>query len=181
MMHDTPEELAQPYGVKAWWKGECEAIPGLTMPNMVVVERDYPNTYKRFTSLGPLLEKLGNGGKGIKWDTKEEVEFLGKLNRIHHEEGAHQGRPKIESAIDACEVILSLAPETNGHVAVKAWDALSKITGRDHTHLAKPKEEEKSASTILWRNREKLFLHLPGRALKTNTSPTTRATPTCMN
>lgn len=143
MMHDTPEELAQPYGVKAWWKGECEAIPGLTMPNMVVVERDYPNTYKRFTSLGPLLEKLGNGGKGIKWDTKEEVEFLGKLNRIHHEEGAHQGRPKIESAIDACEVILSLAPETNGHVAVKAWDALSKITGRDHTHLAKPKEEEK--------------------------------------
>ena len=33
------------------------------MPNMVVVERDYPNTYKRFTSLGPLLEKLGNGGK----------------------------------------------------------------------------------------------------------------------
>ena len=143
MMHDSPDELAQPYGVKAWWKGECEAIPGLTMPNMVVVERDYPNTYKRFTSVGPLLESLGNGGKGIKWDTKEEVEFLGKLNRIHHEEGAHQGRPKIETAIDACEVILSLAPETNGHVAVKAWDALSKITGRDHTHLAKPKEDEK--------------------------------------
>ncbi len=143
MMHDTPEELAQPFGVKAWWKGECDAIPGVTMPNMVVVERDYPNTYKRFTSLGPLLEKLGNGGKGIKWDTKEEVEFLAKLNHVHTDEGVHQGRPKIETAIDACEVILSLAPETNGHVAVKAWDALSKITGRDHTHLAKPKEDEK--------------------------------------
>jgi nitrate reductase / nitrite oxidoreductase, alpha subunit len=143
IMHDSPDELAQPYGVKAWWKGECEAIPGVTMPNLAVVERDYPNTYKRFTSLGPLMEKLGNGGKGIKWDTKEEVEFLGKLNRIHHEEGANLGRPKIETAIDACEVILSLAPETNGHVAVKAWEALSKITGRDHTHLAKPKEDEK--------------------------------------
>lgn len=143
MQHDTPNELAQPYGVKAWFKGECDPIPGQTMPNLVPVERDYPNTYKRFTSLGPLMDKLGNGGKGISWDTKEEVEFLGKLNRTHVEEGANQGRPKIESAVDACEVILSLAPETNGHVAVKAWGALSEFTGRDHTHLAVPKEEEK--------------------------------------
>jgi len=143
MQHDTPDELAQPYDFKAWWKGECEPVPGKTMPNIAVVERDYPNTYARFTSLGPALEELGNGGKGIKWDTKEEVEFLGKLNLTHTEEGANKGRPKIETAIDACEVILSLAPETNGHVAVKAWEALSKTTGLDHTHLAKPKEEEK--------------------------------------
>jgi len=143
IMHDSPGELAQPYGVKAWWKGECEAVPGVTMPNINVVERDYPNTYHRFTSLGPLMDKLGNGGKGINWDTKEEVAFLGKLNRVHHEEGANKGRPRIESAIDACEVILSLAPETNGHVAVKAWEALGKITGRDHKHLALAKEEEK--------------------------------------
>jgi len=143
LQHDTPAELSQPDGVKAWWKGECELIPGKTAPNMVVVERDFPNTYKRFTSLGPLLEKLGNGGKGIQWDTETEVEFLGKLNRRHTEEGAHKDRPKIETAIDAAEVILSLAPETNGQVAVKAWAALSKITGLDHTHLAKPKQDEK--------------------------------------
>lgn len=143
IMHDSPGELAQPYGVKAWWKGECEAIPGVTMPNITVVERDYPSTYHRFTSLGPLMDKLGNGGKGINWNTQEEVDFLGKLNRVHHEEGVHKGRPVIDSAIDACEVILSLAPETNGHVAVKAWQALGEFTGRDHTHLAKPKEEEK--------------------------------------
>jgi nitrate reductase / nitrite oxidoreductase, alpha subunit len=143
LLHDTPAELAQPDGVKAWWKGECDLIPGKTAPNMIVVERDYPNTYKRFTSVGPLLEKLGNGGKGINWNTEDEVKFLGELNYVHHEEGASKGRPKIESAIDAAEVILSLAPETNGQVAVKAWQALSKITGRDHTHLAKPKEDEK--------------------------------------
>ena len=35
------------------------------MPAVTVVERDYPNLYKRFTSLGPLMDKLGNGGKGI--------------------------------------------------------------------------------------------------------------------
>ncbi|MFY0663848.1 MAG: nitrate reductase subunit alpha [Natronospirillum sp.] len=143
LLHDSPGELAQPYEVKAWWKGECEPIPGLTMPNIAVVERDYPNTYARFTALGPALEKLGNGGKGISWNTDEEVEFLGKLNRTHGGGGANHGRPRIESAIDACEVILSLAPETNGAVAVKAWDALSVFTGRDHTHLARPKADEK--------------------------------------
>jgi len=39
VMHDTPAELAQPDGVKAWWKGECDLIPGKTAPTMVVVER----------------------------------------------------------------------------------------------------------------------------------------------
>ena len=143
MLHDSPGELAQPDGVKAWWKGECELIPGKTAPNIMVVERDYPNTYKRFTSLGPLLEKLGNGGKGINWNTEDEVKFLGELNYKHTEEGVNFDRPKIETAIDAAEVILSLAPETNGQVAVKAWAALSEFTGKDHSHLAKPKEDEK--------------------------------------
>lgn len=143
LQHDTPGELAQPDGVKAWWKGECDLIPGKTAPNLVVVERDYPNTYKRFISLGPLLEKLGNGGKGINWNTEDEVKFLGELNYTHTDEGIHKGRPKIETAIDAAEVILSLAPETNGQVAVKAWAALSEFTGKDHTHLARPKEDEK--------------------------------------
>jgi nitrate reductase alpha subunit len=36
--------------------------------------RDYPNLYKRFTALGPLMDKLGNGGKGIGWNTEHEVE-----------------------------------------------------------------------------------------------------------
>ncbi len=142
-LHDTPGELAQPLGVTDWKKGECEAIPGKTMPNLVVVERDYPNTYKKFTALGPLMDKLGNACKGMSWDTKEEVELLKGLNHTHVEEWMNQGMPRIESAIDACEVILSLAPETNGNVAVKAWESLGKNTGRDHTHLAKPKHDEK--------------------------------------
>jgi nitrate reductase alpha subunit len=36
-----------------------------------VVERDYPNVYKRFTALGPLMAKVGNGGKGIAWNTAD--------------------------------------------------------------------------------------------------------------
>jgi len=137
LLHDTPGELGQPLEVKDWKKGECEPIPGKTMPAVAVVERDYPNTYKRFTSLGPLMKKAGNGGKGIGWNTEHEVDFLAALN------GTVDGRPKIESDIDACEVILALAPETNGEVAVKAWEALAKITGREHAHLAAPREDDK--------------------------------------
>ena len=143
MLHDTPGELAQPFDVKDWKKGECDLIPGATAPNMVVVERDYPSTYKKFTSLGPLLDKLGNGGKGINWNTDDEIELLGDLNHRVLDEGVSEGRPQIESAIDAAETILTFAPETNGNVAVKAWDALSQVTGRDHKHLAEPKHEEK--------------------------------------
>jgi len=142
-LHDTPTELAQPLEVKDWKRGECELIPGKTAPSLAVVERDYPNTYKKFTALGPLLAKLGNGGKGIGWNTEDEVKNLADLNYTVQEEGITRGLPRIESDIDAAEVILMLAPETNGHVAVKAWAALSRITGRDHTHLAIPKEHEK--------------------------------------
>lgn len=142
IQHDSAAELAQPLGVQDWKKGECDLIPGKTAPHIMVVERDYPNTYARFTSLGPLMDKLGNGGKGISWNTQTEIDFLKKLNYTKAE-GTAAGRPKIETAIDAAEVILSLAPETNGQVAVKAWAALSKVTGRDHIHLAQSKKDEK--------------------------------------
>jgi len=140
--HDTAGELAQGLEPQDWYKGECDPIPGKTMPTVTLVERDYPNIYKKFTSLGPLLSKLGNGGKGIGWNTDSELKTLGDMNYRVTEDGISQGLPKIETAIDAAEVIMTLAPETNGHVAVKAWAALSKATGRDHTHLADAREDE---------------------------------------
>src|SRR3546814_2749807 len=90
------------------------------MPSMAVVQRDYPNTYEKFTSLGPLVEQLGNGSKGLDWSMDEEVEFLRHLNRTVLEEGVSKGQPQILTDIHAIETILTLAPETNGEVAVKA-------------------------------------------------------------
>ncbi|SHJ90717.1 nitrate reductase alpha subunit [Roseomonas rosea] len=138
ILHDTAGELAQPYDVQDWKRGDVAPIPGRTMPAVSVVERDYPGLYERFTSVGPLLEKLGNGGKGIGWNTQHEVEFLRALNGT-----AKNGQPKLDADLDAIEAILSLAPETNGEVAVKAWEALGKFTGREHAHLAITKEDEK--------------------------------------
>ena len=143
LLHDTPAELAQALDVKDWRRGECDPVPGKTMPNLTVVERDYPNTYRKFTALGPLLSKIGNGGKGIAWNTEAEVAQLAALNRTVTDEGLTHGLPRIETDIDAAEVILMLAPETNGQVAVRAWEALSKLTGREHAHLASPREDDK--------------------------------------
>jgi len=143
IQHDTPAELAQPFEVKDWKKGECDLIPGVTAPQITVVERDYPNTYRRFTALGPLTEKLGNGGKGISWNTETEVKGIAGLNQRVEDGGPTDGRPRIDTDIDAAETIMCLAPETNGEVAVKAWAALGKVTGRDHTHLAEAREDEK--------------------------------------
>ncbi|CAM3254030.1 nitrate reductase subunit alpha [Asticcacaulis taihuensis] len=143
IQHDTAGEMAQPFDVRDWYKGECEPIPGKTMSQVTVVERDYPNLYKRFTSLGPLLEKTGNGGKGIAWNTEHEVHALKDLNGRVTEKGISEGLARIETDIDAAEAIMMLAPETNGEVAVKSWRALEKQTGRKHDHLALPKEDEK--------------------------------------
>ena len=142
IQHDSPAEMAQGADIKDWWHGECELIPGKTAPSISVVERDYPALYQRFTSLGPLMTTIGNGGKGMAWNTEHEVGLLGQLNGVVAD-GPTKGLPKIETDIDACEVVLLLAPETNGEVAVKAWASLTKQTGLDHTHLALPKEEEK--------------------------------------
>ena len=129
LQHDSAGEIAQPF-VADWKRGQCDLIPGRTAPAYIEVTRDYPNLYKRFTALGPLMEKAGNGGKGISWDTKTEVHHLKALNGTVTEDGVTQGMARIDTAIDAAEVVLMLAPETNGEVAVKAWEALSKATGR---------------------------------------------------
>ncbi|HGG04130.1 MAG TPA: nitrate reductase subunit alpha, partial [Aliiroseovarius sp.] len=142
MQHDSPGEVAQ-NDVRDWKKGECDLIPGKTAPAYIVIERDYSQIYKKFTSVGPLMEKIGNGGKGIAWNTDIEVENLRNLNGVVTDEGVSEGMPRLDTAIDAAEMILMLAPETNGQVAVKAWEQLSNATGIDHTHLAKPKEDEK--------------------------------------
>jgi hypothetical protein len=142
VLHDTAGEPARPYGVSDWKRDGVVPVPGRTTPAVTVVERDYPSLYSQFTSVGPLLEKIGNGSKGIGWNTNHEVEFLRALNGMVAA-GPATGQPRLETDIHAVEAILSLAPETNGEVAVKAWEALGRTTGLDHTHLALAKEDEK--------------------------------------
>ena len=108
---------------------------------MTVVKRDYTAIGEKFRSLGPLLERNGNTLKGILWNTKDEVELLRTIN-FTQADGVGAGQPRLETDIDMAEAILTLAPETNGHVAVKAWEALGRSTGHDHLHLAVHRQDE---------------------------------------
>jgi nitrate reductase alpha subunit len=40
--HDSPDELAQPFGTVHDWRTEgTKPVPGRTMPKLIVIERDY--------------------------------------------------------------------------------------------------------------------------------------------
>ncbi|THF63248.1 nitrate reductase subunit alpha [Pseudothauera rhizosphaerae] len=144
MQHDSPFELAQPFGeVRDWKKGECEPVPGKTLPLLKVVERDFPNTYRKFIALGPLMTKIGNNVKGIDWNTEQEYEELKKGNRTVELPGISHGMPSLEEDISVCDAIMRMAPETNGEVAHKSWSALSRKTGLDHHHLYAGRHEDK--------------------------------------
>ena len=141
-MHDSPGEIAQP-DVKDWRKGETDPIPGKTMPSLAVITRDYPNTYKMMTALGPLAAKVGVGSKGVMWNAAEEVDALKEALGTVTESGVTQGMPSMATAKQAAETILMLAPETNGETAVKSWVGLERKTGLDLQHLSLRRQGER--------------------------------------
>jgi len=159
LLHDSPGEIAQPK-VRDWKKGEVEPIPGKTMPSLTVVTRDYPNTYKMMTALGPLVASVGIGSKGVAWKADEEYEELkAKLGRVLHH-GVTEGMPQLKTGKQVAEAILALAPETNGNTAVKAWESLEKKTGLRLAHLSIERKGEKMS-----------FADLDGQPRKIITSP----------
>jgi nitrate reductase / nitrite oxidoreductase, alpha subunit len=139
LMHDTPDELATPHGrVKDWKRGECEPVPGRTMPKLVVIERDYGAVAAKLGALGPLLEKLGTTTKGITYQVDKEVEYLARKNGTVRNTpgGVADGRPSLTRDVHACEAILALSGTTNGRLAVQGFHTLEKRTGQRMADMA---------------------------------------------
>jgi len=144
LMHDSPDEIAQPFGkVRDWKRGEIDPIPGKTMPKLVIVERDYSQIYEKFISLGPLVEKNQIGAHGLAYSAQEQYEELKKLNGIVKIDGVAFGRPSIEYDRKAAEAILNLSSATNGKMAMKAWEAEEKKTGLALKDIAEDRAGEK--------------------------------------
>ena len=140
LWHDTPEAMATVHGrVKDWKDGECEPVPGRTMPVLAVVERDYPATYERMTSIGPLFDKLGTTTKGVTCDVSREVDYLRAKNGVRRG-GAGDGRPMLETDINVAETIMALSGTTNGHLATQGFKVQEKRTGHRMHHLAAENE-----------------------------------------
>ncbi|KOU35797.1 nitrate reductase subunit alpha [Streptomyces sp. WM6378] len=137
LQHDTPGgEMAQPGGVALdWSKGECEPVPGRTMYNLTVVERDYGAVGEKFAALGPLVDRLGVTTKAITFDAAEEITYLGEKNGLVRG-GVAKGRPRLDTAQRACEAILALSGTSNGRLATQGFETLEKKTGQRMAHLA---------------------------------------------
>ncbi|RSN70978.1 nitrate reductase subunit alpha [Actinomadura sp. WAC 06369] len=136
LLHDTPGEMATPHGrVADWAEGECEPVPGVTMPGLVTVERDYPAVGAKMTALGPLAERLGATTKGVTFDVAREVERLGRTNGLVRG-GPADGRPSLRRDVHACEAILALSGTTNGRLATQGFRALERRTGTPLADLA---------------------------------------------
>ena len=132
LWHDTPEAMATVHGrVLDWRKGECEPVPGKTLPVLVEVERDYTAIYDKMTAIGPLLEKVGMLTKGVAYNVQREMDILRRRNG-EVRSGAAAGQPAMETDIQVAESIMHLSATCNGHLATQGFKTLEKRTG---THL----------------------------------------------
>ncbi|MGN8644550.1 nitrate reductase subunit alpha [Gracilibacillus sp. HCP3S3_G5_1] len=128
--HDSPNEIAQPNGIiKDWKKGEIDAIPGKTMPNISIIERDYTQIYDKYIALGPNVEKGKLGAHGVTFSVQKQYEELKSINGTYLDESIKNGRPKLKTARQVANVMLHLSSATNGEVSQNAYESLEKDTG----------------------------------------------------
>ncbi len=134
LQHDCPDEMAQS-SVKDWLAGECEYVPGKTGPKLMVVERDYARLHEHFISFGPAA-RAGIGAHGTSWGIEDQYDALVETGPTVSVNGARY--PSLEDAVHAANVILALAPETNGEAAYRAFKAHEEKVGLPLADLAEP-------------------------------------------
>lgn len=133
LLHDTPDDLAQPQ-VKNWYTGECEPVPGKTMPHLTVVERDYANLHHKFCSLGPRLKEEGVEDRGLHIPVADLYDRFADSAPTY--EWGGRTYPSLVDALDAANMVLYFAPETNGEVAYRAFESRERETGLKLVDLA---------------------------------------------
>lgn len=144
LAHDSVQEIAQPYGeVKDWKTGEVEAIPGKTMPAMTIVERDYTQVYDKYVTLGPLLSTGKVGAHGVSFSVAEEYEMMKGINGTYFDETIKNGLPKLHTAKQAAEAMLTLSSATNGRVSQKAFEVAEDLTGVELKDISADRSAER--------------------------------------
>ncbi|WP_022890307.1 nitrate reductase subunit alpha [Agromyces italicus] len=136
LMHDTPDAMATPHGTV---EDGLPLVPGVTMPKLVVVERDYTAIADKLATLGPLAVTAGMVTKGIVFDPTPEVAELGRLNGVAAT-GAGAGQPLLDTDVKVCEAILALSGTTNGRLSVQGFRQLEQRTGQRIAQLAEDHE-----------------------------------------
>ena len=135
LQHDTPDVMATPHGRVE----DLPLKPGVTMPKLVVVERDYPNLAEKWRSLGPLTAKLGMTTKGVTYHPEPELERLARENGTVPS-GPYRGAVRLDTDKRVCEMILALSGTSNGRLATQGFRQLEEHTGQRMVFLAEEHE-----------------------------------------
>ncbi|PAI32727.1 nitrate reductase, partial [Staphylococcus aureus] len=147
LSHDTKQEISTPYGVvKDWSKGEIEAVPGRTMPNFAIVERDYTKIYDKYVTLGPVLEKGKVGAHGVSFGVSEQYEELKSMLGTWsdtNDDSVRANRPRIDTARNVADAILSISSATNGKLSQKSYEDLEEQTGMPLKDISSERAAEK--------------------------------------
>ncbi len=134
LAHDSPGEIAQPT-IKDWYLGECEAIPGKTMHNLAVLERDYTKLHEQFCALG---EKVRSGNLGAHGNSFRADDMYDEMiSSPHFPLEKVDGRilPSVREDESAANAVLHLSSLTNGELTVRAYRNAEKKTGLELAHL----------------------------------------------
>ncbi|MGM7684127.1 nitrate reductase subunit alpha [Cytobacillus sp. Hm23] len=142
LLHDTKDEISQLFGqIPDWKHGDVEPEPGVNLPRIHVVEREYTKVYEKYIALGGVI-KDSIGAKGIGWDAKEEYDKLKAINGVARQTKDYKDCPSLYTDRNVAETILTLSSTTNGSLAMKAWDVMEKKTGQQLKDLAIERAEE---------------------------------------
>jgi nitrate reductase alpha subunit len=133
LAHDSAAEIAQPQ-MKSWMRGDVDAIPGKTMPNLKVVTRDYKNLYNEFISFGPQVRANGLGAHGTSYAIDDLYDEALRTRPVVTWDGKQY--PSLFEDELACDTILRFASVTNGELAWRSYKNMEEKTGLPLAHLA---------------------------------------------
>jgi len=138
--HDSPGEITQPE-IKDWYKGECEAIPGKTMHDIAIVDRDYTMLYEKFIALGDNIKKTGLGAHGNHYHCDDTYDELVESNHFPVEKIDGKVYPSLKEDVSAANVVLHLSSLANGELARRAYKNIEKKTGLVLADLAEGNQQ----------------------------------------
>ena len=131
--HDSPGEISQET-IKDWSLNECEPVPGKTMHNIVVLERDFTQIYSKFISLGPNIRN-GIGAHGNNFNCSDFYDMMFSY-KDHLQEVNGKLYPSLKDDEEVINAILHLSSLTNGVLANRAYENAEKRTGLKLTDLS---------------------------------------------
>lgn len=141
LYHDSPDEYTLHNGVvppRTGWH------PGVDMPKIIPIERDYTMIGTKFERLGPLAAKAGLPQKGFLFNPDKEVVALAERNgRAPMDGKPGAGSALLDTDIKAADMVLMFSGTTNGRLAYTGFKTLEARTGVKMHHLAEGDEEKR--------------------------------------